>query len=132
VLKLPILHSVLVRSCSDGKKWVYPNAILYVFVIMTIRTTTVSCIHFTHFLLFSSLQLKWRLILCVTCFSPIEFVSVRQMFTSCQRMSNTFFNFREVWCMQKTITLNSILIKLLHFFNLEYKDYDFMQTGTHS
>ena len=91
MLKLPILHAVLVQSCSDRNKLVYPDAILYVFVIMTIRTTAVSCIHFAHFVLFGTLQSKWRLILCVTCFGPTEFVSVRQIFTSCLNECPTLF-----------------------------------------
>jgi hypothetical protein len=67
---------------------VYPDAILYVFVIMTICTTAVSCIHFV---LFGTLQSKWLLILCVTCFGLAEFVSVRQIFTSCLTECPTLF-----------------------------------------
>jgi hypothetical protein len=89
--KLRILDAVLVRSWSNGNKWVYPNAILYVFVIMTICTSAVSCIHFAHFVLFGTLQSKWHLILCVICFGPTEFVSVRQIFTSCLAECPTLF-----------------------------------------
>ena len=100
MLNLPILHAVLVWRCSDGNKWVYLNAILYVFVIMTIYTTTVSSIHFTYFVLFGTLQSKWRLILCVTCFCPTALVSVQLIFTSCLTECPTlFFNFREVCCL---------------------------------
>jgi hypothetical protein len=112
MLKLPILHAVLVRSCSDGNKWVNPNAILNVFVMMTIRTTAISCIHFAHFVLFGTQQSKWCLILCVTCFGPTEFVVVWQIFTSCLTECPTlFFNFREVWYSVGFLFLPSIVLR---------------------
>jgi hypothetical protein len=46
---------------------------------------------FPPFRTFGSLQSKWRLILCVTCFGLTEFVSVRQIFTSCQTKWTLFF-----------------------------------------
>jgi hypothetical protein len=46
---VPVL---LVRSCSDGKEWGYLNAILYIFVVMTIHTIAISCKHFTHVVFF--------------------------------------------------------------------------------